>query len=205
MAVDDRGAGRVRRRGDRADDLEVVERLARVDDVAVDDRGRDLDVDAVAVERARNVVGGPLTDLGDLASDRLGVVRREMGATEPSASSTFEGAAWPLTRAWSAAMMLSVVASTSAARPSLLGTTAILPLWKANVALVGGDVRLSGEIDYELADRVALDNDLPVSAARSFLEICPAAKLVRRNLGRRSAAATVTPLPTTRSYVSAAA
>src|SRR4051812_20293636 len=62
------------------------------------------------------------------------------GDTGPSASSTFAGAELPAARAWSTDMMLLVVVSTSAARPSLLGTTltsTASPLLNVNVAFVG--------------------------------------------------------------------
>ena len=85
-------------------------------------------------------------------------------------------------------MTLSVVASTSAARPSALGTTVTLtasPSLKVNVAFVGRDVRLEREVGNELMDRVALDDDLPVAAAGRLVEIDPAAQLVGGDLRRK--------------------
>ena len=80
-------------------------------------------------------------------------------------------------------MMLSVVASTSVARPSALGTTVTLPCpSKRERRVRRGDVRLEGEVGHELVDGIALDDDLPVAAAGRLVEVDPAAQLVGRDL-----------------------
>src|SRR3990172_6567927 len=59
-----------------------------------------------------------------------------VGGTAPR-TSVASVAAWPVARCSSAAMMLSVVVSTSVAWPPLPGTTAISPPLNAKDALIG--------------------------------------------------------------------